>query len=88
MVVKLEGVEEDKSHHEGEEANGFSKGESKNGHVEEFTTDTWVAANSRDKAGEDESNTDSGSGESNGGETGTNQFSYEDHHREGLHRMG
>lgn len=48
----------DGAHHEVEKTNGFDESETKNGVREELATERWVAGNSLEESGEDQTNTD------------------------------
>jgi hypothetical protein len=67
----LDNVEKQEGHHEGEQTSGFSEGETKDGVLEELTTERRVASYTLDEATENSTDTNTGTSKTNGGETGT-----------------
>jgi hypothetical protein len=72
-------VKEEERHHEGEEAGGFSEGETENGVLEELTPKGRVACDTLDKGTENRTDTDTSTGETDGSDTGALNLGSCDH---------
>ena len=75
----LDNVEEEERHHEGEETGGFSKGETKNGVLEELTPEGRVTGDTLDEGAKNRSDTDTSTSKTDSGDTGALDLSGSDH---------
>jgi hypothetical protein len=64
-------VKEEERHHEGEEASGFSEGETENGVLEKLTPEGRVAGDTLDEGTENRTDTDTSTSETDSSDTGT-----------------
>ena len=65
--------EHEEGKHEGEEADSFSQGETKNGVVEEHTGEVGLAGDGNEEVTEDGTDTETDTSEGDGGETGADE---------------
>ena len=65
--------EHEEGEHEGEEADSFSEGETKNGVVEEHTGEVGLAGDGDEEVTEDGTDTETDTSEGDGGETGADE---------------
>ena len=65
--------EHEEGEHKSEEANSFSEGETKNGVVEEHTSEVGLASDGDEEVTEDGTDTETNTSESDGGETSADE---------------